>query len=100
MAENPFPSLPNDPQVKFREGGSYRNNPDLESYYKSKSAGYSDDVEFLNGRIEEVETLDQPLIARAAIPDQLLAESVKEHNETIFLIQSLSLIHISEPTRH
>lgn len=89
MAENPFPSLPNDPQVKFREGGSYRNNPDLESYYKSKSAGYSDDVEFLNGRIEEVETLDQPLIARAAIPDQLLAESVKEHNETIFLIQSL-----------
>ena len=89
MAENPFPSLPNDPQVKFREGGSYRNNPDLETYYKSKSQGYTDDIEFLEGRIKEVAKLDQPLIDKAAVPDQLLAESVKEHNEVVFLIQSL-----------
>jgi hypothetical protein len=95
MAENPFPSLPNDPQVKFREGGSYRNNPDLETYYKSKSQGYADDIEFLEGRIDEVAKLDQPLIDKAAVPDLLLAESVKKHNEAVFLIKSLGAAAVS-----
>lgn len=89
MAENPFPSLPNDPNVSFNQGGSYQNNVDLESYYKAKSQAYADDIDFLDSRLEEIGKLDRPLVARAAIPDRLLAESVKEYNETCLLIKSL-----------
>lgn len=82
-------------QITNPVGGSYQKNKDLKSYYTSQSQGYARDIEFLNEKIEEIESIQQPLKSAAAVPDKALAESVVRYNEQVNIISQTSQDAIS-----